>query len=144
MFFYIRILIRRLALYNRGFRTNRPKPHGADSPILNGLHSKKKAQKLVEKRKIKQPRLLKVYMDDTFGIRKKNKTNTSHVEFMKLLSEVDENLKFTVEIENDSKLPFLDTLIIREKNGTLKTAVYRKPSNTRLTINPKSSQDPEI
>ena len=63
---------------------------------------------------------------------------------MKLLSEVDENLKFAVEIENDSKLPFLDTLIIRGKNGTLKTTVYRKPSNTGLTINSKSSQDPKI
>ena len=91
----------------------------------NKISLQNQPQKLVKKRKIKPPRLMKVYMDDTFGIMNNNKTNTSHFEFMKLLSEVDENLKFRVEIKNDSKLPFLDTLIIREKNGTLKTVVYR-------------------
>ena len=52
---------------------------------------------------------------------------------MKLLSEVDENLKFTVEVETDSKLLFFDTLIMREKNGTKKN--YRLPKNFKLRAN---------
>ena len=44
----------------------------------------------------------------------------------------------------ENTLLFFDTLIIKEKNETLQTAVYQKESNTRLTINPSSNQDPTI
>ena len=58
-------------------------------------------------------------MDDTFGISKKNKKKNSHIEFINILKEIDENVKFTFETETDHTLPFLNTLIIKETNGTL-------------------------
>ena len=98
--------------------------------------------KIARKRKLKALRLLKIYVDDTFSILKKNKENNSHIEFINILNEIDENVKFTFETETDHTLPFLDTLILKETNGTLQTTV-RKQSNTGLTINPSSNQDPK-
>ena len=65
-------------------------------------------------------------------------------EFLNILNKIDSNVKFTFGTEADNTLPFLDTLIIEENNGTLQTTVYRKKSNTGLTINPSSNQDPKI
>ena len=50
--------------------------------------------------------------------------------------------KFTYEIEEDGKLPFLDALLMRGPEGSIATKVYRKSSNTGLTIDPRSNQDP--
>ena len=58
-------------------------------------------------------------MNDTFGILKKNKESDSHIEFINILNEIDENVKFTFETETDHTLPFLDAIIIKETNGTL-------------------------
>ena len=74
--------------------------------------------KIAKKRKLRAPCSLKTYMDDTFGILKKNKVNNSHVEFINILNEIDENVKFNFETETDHTLPFLNTLIIKETNGT--------------------------
>ena len=60
--------------------------------------------------------------------------------FANCLNEVQQPLKFTVEIKTNNKISFLDTLIYK-KNGLINTTVYRKPSNTGLTINPKVNQD---
>ena len=50
--------------------------------------------KIVRKRKLRAPHSLKIYMDDTFGILKKNKKNNSPIEF-NIFNEIDENVKFT-------------------------------------------------
>ena len=90
-------------------------------------HKINEAKKITKKRKIKAPRSLKVYMDDTFGIMQGNTSKTSHQDFIIILNEIDLKIKFTFETEKNFKLPFLDTLVIREKEGSLSTTVYRKP-----------------
>ena len=80
-------------------------------------------------------------MDDTFGITQKNNNNNAHTEFINILNEIDAKISFACEIEVNSRIPFLETLVIREKDGSLSTTVYRKPSHTGLTINPQSSQN---
>ena len=102
-------------------------------------HTLRESIKLAKKKKVKAPRSLKIYMDDTFGILKKKK-NDSYIEFLNTLNEIDSNVKLTFGTEADNTLPFLYTLI-KEKNGTLQTMVYRKKSNTGLTINPFSNQN---
>ena len=73
-------------------------------------HTINEAKKIAKRRKIEAPRSLKVYMDDKFGIMQKNTSNTLHQNFMTILNEIDPKIKFTIETEENSKLPFLDTL----------------------------------
>ncbi|XP_062537986.1 uncharacterized protein LOC134206299 [Armigeres subalbatus] len=42
---------------------------------------------------------------------------------------------FTMEIEKDGKLPFLDTLIIRKEDHTLRTVWYSKPISSGRLLN---------
>ena len=76
-------------------------------------------------------------MNDTFGIMQKNNNNT-HTELINILNEVDAKISFTCEIEVSSRIPLLYTLVIKEKDGSFSTTVYRKPPYTGLakTLNP--------
>ena len=51
------------------------------------------------------------------------------------INDIHENLKFTIERENQqNQLPFLDTLITRKSNRFIST-LYTKPTDTGLTMN---------
>ena len=51
------------------------------------------------------------------------------------LNSIDNNIKFTCEeSKEDGSIPFLDSLIIPEKEGRLTTTVYRKPTHTDLYL----------
>ncbi len=47
---------------------------------------------------------------------------------LKMLNSVNKDIQFTIEKENNNKLPFLDTVVWREAEG-VKFSVYRKPTN---------------
>ena len=65
------------------------------------------------------------YVDDVLVITNK-RTVLTHV--LHKLNEVEKSIQFTMEQEDDSKLPFLDTLIIRTNSGP-RFKVYRKKTN---------------
>ena len=71
-----------------------------------------------------KPRLWKRYVDDILEIVKKNtaETLTDH------LNQVDptSSIKFTFKEEQDGAIPFLDTLIVRKPDKSIKLLVYRK------------------
>ncbi|XP_072022109.1 uncharacterized protein [Amphiura filiformis] len=80
-----------------------------------------------------KPRLWRRYVDDVLEIIKKDTTKqlTEH------LNGVDTtgNIKFTYEEEQNGKLPFLDTLIVRKEDGSVKLLVYRKKTHTDQYLN---------
>ncbi|KAK3708849.1 hypothetical protein QZH41_016280 [Actinostola sp. cb2023] len=66
------------------------------------------------------------YVDDSHvGI-----TRTHVDEFHAHLNSVNPNIQFTVEIEKDGSLAFLDTKTTRQSDGSISVAVYRKPTHT--------------
>ena len=71
-----------------------------------------------------KPTLWKRYVDDVL-----EKIKQGEIQNLKdHLNTVDEtgNIKFTHEEEGDGAIPFLDTLITRKPEGTIKLLVYRK------------------
>ena len=65
------------------------------------------------------------YVDDTITAVHESKID----EFHEHLNKQNTNIQFTKEIDENSKIPFLDGLVTRE-NNTLRTTVYRKPTHT--------------
>ena len=99
------------------------------SPIVANLYMEWLEQEAVATAPLTcQPRLWKRYVDDVLEIIKKGAAEdlTTH------LNTIDRtgNIKFTYELENDGKIPFLDTLIARKEDGSIKLLVYRKKTHT--------------
>ena len=73
-----------------------------------------------------KPRLWKRYIDDTCCIMKKGTLE----ELLTHLNSVRPSIRFTVEVEKDGRLPFLDALLQRKDDNSLDVTVYRKPTHT--------------
>ena len=73
------------------------------------------------------PRFWHRYVDDTFVIHEEvNKQG-----FLQHINSVDPAIKITVEDnKEDGSIPFLDTIVKSEADGTLSIIVYRKPTHT--------------
>ena len=73
------------------------------------------------------PRFWCRYVDDTFVIHKEaNKQG-----FLQHINSFDPAIKFTVEDnKEDGSIPFLDTIVKPEVDGSLSITVYRKPTQT--------------
>ena len=75
-----------------------------------------------------KPALWKRYVDDIWCIVKKGKEE----ELLDHLNSVRPSIKFTMELEKDGKLPFLDCSLQRGEDGMLTSTVYRKPTHTQI------------
>ena len=66
-------------------------------------------------------------MDDTFVIHKE----VNKQDFLQHINSVDPDIRFTVEDnKEDGSIPFLDTIVKLEADGSLSITVYRKPMHT--------------
>ena len=74
------------------------------------------------------PRVYNRFVDDTFSITESEK---SCREFFDRLNSLHPALQFTMDMEADNKLPFLDVLVQRI-NGQAVRSMYRKPTFTGL------------
>ena len=72
------------------------------------------------------PRIWKRCIDDTFTVMKQHNADN----FLSHLNQQHPSIRFTIETENNNKIPFLDTLVTREPDGKLLRSVYRKPTHT--------------
>ena len=80
------------------------------------------------------PKIWKRSVDDTFVIIHKNSVE----DFLDHLNTIENSIKFTIEKEADYTLPFLDTLVRRNKHGDFSTSVNRKPANSNRYLNFRS------
>ena len=76
---------------------------------------------------------LRKNVDDILEVLKE----TSVDELTYFLNNLDNSgsIKFTYEMESDSKLPFLDLSIVRNELGDVKLQIYRKPTHTDQHLN---------
>ena len=68
----------------------------------------------------------KRFVDDVFSAVSKDLIEC----LLNHLNSIEQSIQFTVERENDGKLSFLDLIVHKSNNGSLSTAVYRKPTHT--------------
>ena len=71
------------------------------------------------------------YVDDTHCKLKKEYAQ----EFTDHLNSLDPDIKFTTEGEEESSLAFLDTLTVRQPDGSIQVRIYRKATHTDQYLN---------
>ena len=71
----------------------------------------------------KRPSTWLRYVDDTFVIWNGDRNELN--EFLTHLNSLRSSIQFTMEIEDNNSLPFLDVLVTKNDSG-LRTSVYRK------------------
>ena len=71
------------------------------------------------------PKFWICYVDDTCCALATSDINGFH----QLINSIEPHIQFTVKIETDRQLPFLD-LLRCEEDGSIFTSVYRKPTHT--------------
>src|SRR5215469_6354828 len=78
-----------------------------------------------------KPTFYRRYVDDTFVMfREREQANM----FLEFINAFHNNIKFTVDMEENDSLPFLDILIFRD-NSKFKTQVYRKRTFSGQSLN---------
>jgi hypothetical protein len=65
-------------------------------------------------------------VDDTFVVIHEYEVD----DFTRHINNMDPHIKFTVERDSDGHLPFLDTLVCLQDDGSLKTKIYRNKTHT--------------
>ena len=81
------------------------------SPVIANFFMEKFEHHILDTAPLK-PKVWFRYMDDTFVIWSHCKEELNI--FLKHINSVNRNIQFTMEMEQDGKLPLLDVLVIRE------------------------------
>ena len=68
----------------------------------------------------------KRYVDDVCTVVPKQRVQ----HLLQHLSGIEGSIQFTVELESDGRLPFLDVFMCRRPDGSISTSVYRKDTHT--------------
>ena len=77
------------------------------------------------------PKMWKRYVDDTCV----SLDSTRKEEFFQHINNIDPKIQFTSEDPNpDGSIPFLDTLVIPQPDGSIKTTVFREPTHTDMYL----------
>ena len=75
------------------------------------------------------PRIWEKYVDDTFCVIEE--VNTRH--FLNQLNSLRPSIQFTMELEKEGSLPFLDTLPTRREDSRMDIEVYQKPTHRSIS-----------
>ena len=100
------------------------------SPIIANIFMEAFEQRAITTA-LHPPRVWKRYVDDTFVLQQQ----THQEEFLQHINTIDPSIQFTVEeAKEDGSIPFLDTIIRPEEDGSFTIGVYRKPTHTDLYL----------
>ena len=80
------------------------------------------------------------YVDDNFVIWSHGKQKLG--EFLNQSNGIHKNIQFTMEIDEESHLPFLDIDIYRKPDSLLGHKVHRKPTHTNQYLQQNSHHHP--
>ncbi|MGL5072033.1 MAG: hypothetical protein ACRC61_12320, partial [Aeromonas salmonicida] len=84
-----------------------------------------------------KPKIWWRYVDDVFAIWPHGTEKLNN--FLDHLNNRNNSIKFTMEVEVNNRLPFLDVLLHKKEDGTLGHSVFRKETHTNLYLNAKSN-----
>ena len=70
-------------------------------------------------------------MDDLFLVLPPDKIQ----EVLNIFNSLNEHIKFTVEVEENARLPFLDLLVIRQNDRSIRTEGYSKKISSGRFLN---------
>ena len=83
---------------------------------------------------IKKPKMYCRYIDDIFILA----DNINEIHCLKETFENFSVLKFSIELNKNNELPYLDVLINNDNNVDFKLNVYRKPTNNEMVLDGRS------
>ncbi|XP_046391554.1 uncharacterized protein LOC124159689 [Ischnura elegans] len=110
------------------------------SPIIANLFMEKLEEKALRTYE-KPPKMFLRYVDDTSVVWPHGKSELNN--FLRHLNIQNSSIKFTMEIDENGRLPFLDVLVSKKQNGRLGHSVYRKPTHTDQYLNANSHHHPQ-
>ncbi|XP_046384847.1 uncharacterized protein LOC124155175 [Ischnura elegans] len=110
------------------------------SPIIANLFMEKLEEKALRTYE-KPPKMFLRYVDDTFVVWPHGKSELNN--FLRHFNIQNSSINFTMEIEENGLLPFLDVLVSKKQNGRLGHSVYRKPTHTDQYLNANSHHHPQ-
>ena len=97
------------------------------SPIVANLYMEMFEKCVIDLFPLK-PKRWKCYVDDT-DVVWPHGINTLN-QFLEHLNNQNNNIKFTMEIEENNKIPFMNFLISRKEDGLISHQVHRKMTHT--------------
>ncbi|XP_048519274.1 uncharacterized protein LOC125503262, partial [Dendroctonus ponderosae] len=97
------------------------------SPVIANYFMKKIEKNALDTA-VRKPKCWFRYVDDTFVVWGHGLTELDC--FLRHVNSINPKIQFTMEVEKDGRLPFLDVLVTRKANGKLAHTVYRKPTHT--------------
>jgi hypothetical protein len=86
------------------------------------------------------PTFFKRYVDDSFAVFPHGRDKLD--EFLKYLNSIHPSIQFTMEVEENNSLPFLDVLITKRSDGSLSHSTYRKKTHTDRYLHASSHHFP--
>ena len=87
-----------------------------------------------------KPKRWKRYVDDTDVVWPHGRSSLA--QFLEHLNSQNNNIKFTMEIEDNKSLPFLDVLVSRNKDRSISHQMFRKKTHTDRYLHANSHHFP--
>ncbi|XP_075157659.1 uncharacterized protein LOC142230926 [Haematobia irritans] len=116
---------------DKTYKQKRGLPMGSSaSPIVADIVMEHLLDNCMENLTTK-PKILTKYVDDIFAVVREGAIH----EILTTLNGFHNSIKFTVEIEKNGRIPYLDTLVIRKENYKLGLDWYQKPTASGRIMN---------